>query len=133
MLRKHCNRWLLIVVLALMLGACIPYSFSPPKECILILETAYRGTIAVDTEGVSHIVGVETPIVYYRTHYGEPIITQLYDERIWDNKHQSRHRRNGLRMLISGLVKRGGGLKNLPVIAISLISPRRMDKDTVIA
>jgi len=80
MLRKHCNRWLLIVVLALMLGACIPYSFSPPKEVHIDPGDSVRWPqIAVDAEGVSHIVGVvDDRIVYYRTRYGEPIITATF-------------------------------------------------------
>ena len=80
MLRKHCNRWLLIVVLALMLGACIPYSFSPPKEVHIDPGDSVRWPqIAVDAEGVSHIVGVVNDrIVYYRTRYGEPIITATF-------------------------------------------------------
>ncbi|GAA5342899.1 MAG: hypothetical protein canaca05_03920 [Anaerolineaceae bacterium] len=80
MLRKHCNRWLLIVVLALMLGACIPYSFSPPKEVHIDPgDSVSQAQVAVDTEGVSHIVGVvDDRIVYYRTRYGEPIITATF-------------------------------------------------------
>ena len=80
MSRKHCNRWLLIVVLALMLGACIPYSFSPPKEIHINPEdTVVAAKVAVDAQGYSHIVGGESHrIVYYRTHYGEPIITLTF-------------------------------------------------------
>ena len=80
MLRKHCNRWLLIVVLALMLGACIPYSFSPPKEVHIDPGDSVRWPqIAVDAEGVSHLVGVvDDRIVYYRTHFGEPVITHNF-------------------------------------------------------
>jgi len=80
MLRKHCNRWLLIVVCVLLLSACIPYSFSPPKEVHIDPgDSVSQAQIAVDTEGVSHIVGVvDDRIVYYRTRYGEPIITATF-------------------------------------------------------
>jgi hypothetical protein len=80
MLRKHCNRWLLIVVLALMLGACIPYSFSPPKEVHIDPgDIVLQAQVAVDTDGVSHIVGVvDDRIVYYRTRYGEPLATLTF-------------------------------------------------------
>jgi hypothetical protein len=80
MLRKHCNRWLLIVVLALMLGACIPYSFSPPKEVhINPGDHVALGKIAVDTKGRSHIVGnVFNHMVYYLTRFGEPIVTHNF-------------------------------------------------------
>lgn len=80
MSRKHCNRWLLIVVLALMLGACIPYSFSPPKEIhINPGDGILQAQVAMDTEGVSHIVGVvDDRIVYYRTRYGEPLATLTF-------------------------------------------------------
>ena len=80
MLRKHCNRWLLMVVCVLLLSACIPYSFSPPKEVHIDPgDSVSQAQIAVDTEGVSHIVGVVNDrIVYYRTRYGEPIITATF-------------------------------------------------------
>jgi len=80
MLMKHCNRWLLIVVCVLLLSACIPYSFSPPKEVHIDPgDSVSQAQIAVDTEGVSHIVGVVNDrIVYYRTRYGEPIITATF-------------------------------------------------------
>jgi len=80
MSRKHCNRWLLIVVCVLLLGACIPYSFSPPKEVHIDPgDSVLQAQIAVDTQGVSHIVGVVNDrIVYYRTRYGEPIITATF-------------------------------------------------------
>ena len=80
MLRKHCNRWLLIVVLALMLGACIPYSFSPPKEVhINPGDHVALGKVAVDTKGRSHIVGnVFNHMVYYLTRFGEPIVTHNF-------------------------------------------------------
>ena len=75
MLRKHCNRWLLIVVCVLLLSACIPYSFSPPKEVhINPGDSVGLAEVAVDAQGRSHIVGVvDDRIVYYRTRYGEPI------------------------------------------------------------
>ena len=80
MLRKHSNRWLLIVVLALMLGACIPYSFSPPKEVHIDPgDHVALGKIAVDTKGRSHIVGnVFNHMVYYLTRFGEPIVTHNF-------------------------------------------------------
>ncbi|MBP6069079.1 MAG: hypothetical protein KA465_02335 [Anaerolineaceae bacterium] len=80
MLRKHCNRWLLIVVCVLLLSACIPYSFSPPVELhINPGDEMLQAQVAMDTEGVSHIVGVvDDRIVYYRTRYGEPIITATF-------------------------------------------------------
>ena len=80
MLRKHSNRWLLIVVLALMLGACIPYSFSPPKEVhINPGDHVALGKVAVDTKGRSHIVGnVFNHMVYYLTRFGEPIVTHNF-------------------------------------------------------
>ena len=80
MLRKHCNRWLLIVVCVLLLSACIPYSLSPPVELhINPGDEMLQAQVAMDTEGVSHIVGVvDDRIVYYRTRYGEPIITATF-------------------------------------------------------
>ena len=80
MLRKHSNRWLLIVILALMLGACIPYSFSPPKEVHIDPgDHVALGKIAVDTKGRSHIVGnVFNHMVYYLTRFGEPIVTHNF-------------------------------------------------------
>ncbi len=75
MLRKHRNRWLLIVVCVLLLSACIPYSFNPPKEVhINPGDSVGLAEAAVDAQGRSHIVGVvDDRIVYYRTRYGEPI------------------------------------------------------------
>ncbi len=80
MLRKHCNRWLLMVVCVLLLSACIPYSFSPPKEIHINPEdSVVAAKVAVDAQGYSHIVGGESHrIVYYRTHYGEPIVTLTF-------------------------------------------------------
>jgi hypothetical protein len=74
MLRKHRNRWLLIVTFILLIGACVPYSFSGPAELhINPGDEILQAQVAVDAEGVSHIVGVvDDRIVYYRTRYGEP-------------------------------------------------------------
>lgn len=80
MSRKYCNRWLLIVVCVLLLSACIPYSFSPPKGIhINPGDHVTLGKLAVDTKGRSHIVGnVFNHMVYYLTRFGEPIITHNF-------------------------------------------------------
>ncbi len=80
MLRKHCNRWLLIVVCILLFSACIPYSFSPPKEIhINPFDEMVQAQVAMDAQGRSHIVGVvNRRIVYYRTRYGEPLATLTF-------------------------------------------------------
>jgi hypothetical protein len=65
--------WTFFLLLTLILGACVPFTFSPPTEIHLDPgNQMQQAAVAVDENGRSHIAGVVNDrIVYYRTRYGE--------------------------------------------------------------
>jgi len=72
--KNHIFLSLGIFVLSVLLGACVPTTFSPPTEIhINPGDHVEQAAIAVDAGGRSHIAGVVNDrIVYYRTHFGQP-------------------------------------------------------------
>jgi hypothetical protein len=79
-MKKYMLFWLTLISLLAFLGACVPYSFSPPT--IIRIGPTYpveQAAIAVDADGRSHIVGVSKDrIMYYRTRFGEPLYKMTF-------------------------------------------------------
>jgi hypothetical protein len=68
---------LFLIVPVILLGACVPITFTSPIQLhVTAGDQVIQAVIAMDAAGRSHIAGVVNDrIVYYRTRFGEPILT----------------------------------------------------------
>ena len=73
-MKEHFYCYFSLLCLFVLLSACIPNSFAPPKEIhINSGDQVKQAVTAMDAAGRSHIAGVVNDrIVYYRTTFGEP-------------------------------------------------------------
>jgi hypothetical protein len=74
-MKKRSVLRLLLIVPVILLGACLPTTFSKPTQIhISPSDQVTQPVIAVDVQGRSHIAGVvKDRIIYYRTYLGNPL------------------------------------------------------------
>jgi hypothetical protein len=74
-MKKRSVLRLLLIVPVILLGACLPITFSKPTQIhISPADQVTHPVIAMDAQGRAHIAGVvDDRIIYYRTYHGNPL------------------------------------------------------------